>query len=329
MADVKISGLPASTLPLAGTEVLPLVQSGVTKKVASDDLTVKNVRSNATTGILQIAGPGVGTTRVMTTPNANFTAARTDAAQSFTGAQSFGNNVNLTDATAAKVNFATTSSATTNYIQTHSDGFSLMLYVDRGVSKPTYLMNFGGTHEWGFAGTSSVELDITNKNLKINTGNLVMGTAAKGIDFSINPNPAGATSELLNDYEEGTWTPNQGAGLTVIGTFSSFGTYTKIGRMVTVRGRFEITTKGSSTGVWRLGGLPFVGRGGIVVGGLFGDGFTFTAAQIGAAVLGAESSVTLIQETGGAGTSNWNYLFDTNQLGSGDKFFSVTYFTST
>lgn len=48
MADVKISGLPASTTPLAGTEVLPIVQSGVTKKVASDDLTVKNVRSNAT-----------------------------------------------------------------------------------------------------------------------------------------------------------------------------------------------------------------------------------------------------------------------------------------
>jgi hypothetical protein len=89
MADVKISGLPASTLPLAGTEVLPLVQSGVTKKVATDDLTVKNVRSNATTGLLQIAGPTAGTTRVMTTPDANFTVARTDAGQTFTGTQNF------------------------------------------------------------------------------------------------------------------------------------------------------------------------------------------------------------------------------------------------
>jgi hypothetical protein len=32
MADVKISGLPAATTPLAGTEVLPIVQSGTTKK---------------------------------------------------------------------------------------------------------------------------------------------------------------------------------------------------------------------------------------------------------------------------------------------------------
>lgn len=93
MADVKISGLPAATTPLAGTEVLPIVQSSATKKVAANDLTVKNVRSNATTGILQVIGPGTGTTRVMTTPNADFTAARTDAAQTFTGDQTFSGKV--------------------------------------------------------------------------------------------------------------------------------------------------------------------------------------------------------------------------------------------
>lgn len=39
MADLKISQLPASTTPLAGTEVLPIVQTGSTKKVSVDDLT--------------------------------------------------------------------------------------------------------------------------------------------------------------------------------------------------------------------------------------------------------------------------------------------------
>jgi hypothetical protein len=39
MADTKISGLPASTTPLAGTEVLPIVQSGVTKQVSVANLT--------------------------------------------------------------------------------------------------------------------------------------------------------------------------------------------------------------------------------------------------------------------------------------------------
>jgi hypothetical protein len=50
MADAKISALPASTVPLAGTEVLPIVQSNTTKQVTVDNLTVKNLRSNATTG---------------------------------------------------------------------------------------------------------------------------------------------------------------------------------------------------------------------------------------------------------------------------------------
>jgi hypothetical protein len=103
MANTKISALSSATLPLAGTEVLPIVQSSTTKKVATDDLTVKNLRSNATTGILQVAGPGAGTTRVMTTPNANFTAARTDAAQTFTGTQTFG----TTDSSWNRVNTST------------------------------------------------------------------------------------------------------------------------------------------------------------------------------------------------------------------------------
>lgn len=39
MADAKISALPAATTPLAGTEVLPIVQSGVTDKVSVANLT--------------------------------------------------------------------------------------------------------------------------------------------------------------------------------------------------------------------------------------------------------------------------------------------------
>lgn len=57
MADKKILQLASASTPLAGTEVLPIVQSSATVKVATDDLTVKNIRSNATTGILQVAGP--------------------------------------------------------------------------------------------------------------------------------------------------------------------------------------------------------------------------------------------------------------------------------
>jgi hypothetical protein len=87
MADKKISALTSATTPLDGTEVLPIVQSGATVKVANNDLRPKQIQSNATSGVLQIAGPAAASTRVMTTPDANFTVARTDAAQTFAGTQ--------------------------------------------------------------------------------------------------------------------------------------------------------------------------------------------------------------------------------------------------
>lgn len=101
MANTKISALTSATTPLDGTEVLPIVQSSTTKKVANNDLRPKQIQSNATSGVLQIAGPAASTTRVMTTPDANFTAARTDAAQSFTGDQTLSTG-NIIQGTAAK-----------------------------------------------------------------------------------------------------------------------------------------------------------------------------------------------------------------------------------
>ena len=52
MADVKISGLPAATTPLAGTELLELVQGGNSTKVAASDVAASatNVRTVATGG---------------------------------------------------------------------------------------------------------------------------------------------------------------------------------------------------------------------------------------------------------------------------------------
>jgi hypothetical protein len=63
MADLKISQLPAATVPLAGTEVLPIVQSGTTKQVTIDNLTTgKTVTAttvNATTFDTSVAAAGV------------------------------------------------------------------------------------------------------------------------------------------------------------------------------------------------------------------------------------------------------------------------------
>jgi hypothetical protein len=142
MADSKISALPASTTPLAGSEVLPIVQSSTTKQVTV----------------------------------ANLTAGRAISATSVTAS----------------------------------------------------------------------------------TGNFVVGTSGQGIDFSATPGTG--TSELLNDYEEGTWTPidSSGAGLTL--TVAN-ATYTKVGRLVTAN--FSITYPATaSASTCRVGGLPFTSRNG-------------------------------------------------------------------
>ena len=66
MADVKISALPASTTPLTGAEVLPIVQSGVTKQVSVTNLT--SGKAVAATGY-QLESGGIitesGTTRTL------------------------------------------------------------------------------------------------------------------------------------------------------------------------------------------------------------------------------------------------------------------------
>lgn len=49
MADLKISQLPAATTPLAGTEVLPIVQTGTTKQVSVDNVIASRASLGANT----------------------------------------------------------------------------------------------------------------------------------------------------------------------------------------------------------------------------------------------------------------------------------------
>ena len=86
----------------------------------------------------------------------------------------------------------------------------------------------------------------------LSDGTIRLASGCPGIDFSqIQTNASGMTSETLDSYEEGTWTPaiKFGGGSTGI-TYSSYnrGWYTKIGRVVTLKMALEVTNKGTSTG---------------------------------------------------------------------------------
>jgi hypothetical protein len=82
------------------------------------------------------------------------------------------------------------------------------------------------------------------------TGNLAF-PSGQGIDFSATAGTG--TSELLDDYEEGTWTPSLGGTTTYL---AQGGTYTKIGRIVNFHCVLYINAIGTGS-VTNIGGLPF------------------------------------------------------------------------
>jgi hypothetical protein len=175
MADTKISALPASTTPLAGTEVVPLVQGGVTKQVSVANLTAGRAVS---TGALSVVAGN----------------ATLDNAFSLSGKLAAGSPVSMMRRNSS------------DQVAIDEDGYGAVI-------------GFGG--RYNFAGGG----DFT-----VGVGNVVIGTSGKGIDFSATPGTG--TSELLADYEEGTWTP-VATGVTVnSGTPVWSGIYTKVGRTV-------------------------------------------------------------------------------------------------
>ena len=70
-----------------------------------------------------------------------------------------------------------------------------------------------------------------------------------------------AAANVLDDYEEGTWTPVPlfGGGNGITGSFT--GTYVKIGRQVTAKYKLTFTGLGSSTGAFTCTGLPYTTAG--------------------------------------------------------------------
>lgn len=85
--------------------------------------------------------------------------------------------------------------------------------------------------------------------------NFTQGTAAKGVNFTANTPAAGMTSQLLNDYQEGTWTPTDtsGAGLTF--TQNTTSVYVKVGKLVHCN--FDITFPTTSGTQFVTIQLPF------------------------------------------------------------------------
>jgi len=110
-------------------------------------------------------------------------------------------------------------------------------------------------------GTDRVTVGSTG-NLSIAAGNLVLASGS-GIDFSATADSSatpGTQSELLDDYEEGTWTPVLGVSdeNSSHTQNAQIGRYAKIGSTVYIWGRVNLSALGTNgNGVAALLGLPF------------------------------------------------------------------------
>ena len=105
-------------------------------------------------------------------------------------------------------------------------------------------------------GTIAMNIDDDTQDISVSTGNLIIGTAGKGIDFSAQTatsvSGTTVTAEVLDHYEEGTWTavPNGGTSIA-----NSVGHYVKIGRMVHVSWYSGAMTGDGAAST--ITGLPF------------------------------------------------------------------------
>ena len=170
----------------------------------------------------------------------------------------------------------------------------------------------------GYNSSSTVKID--------STGNIVL-LNGRGIDFSASSDgSATVDSELLDDYEEGTWTPVPEFGNATTGITGTFvGKYVLIGRQVTLWYNITFTSKGSATGDFRVDGIPF-NQASISVNG---SGFSYIhrldAAQTNGQLYASVSISDMIFRWAGYGGGNTTNLTDADIRNDTALYGSVTY----
>ena len=194
-----------------------------------------------------------------------------------------GNNVLATSPTITSPVFAT--DTTHNYLTASSA-------IATDANKKLVSVTNTGTGSNVLATSPVLVTPSITGNATLSTGNITQGTAAKGVNFTANTPAAGMTSQLLNWYEEGTWTPTFGS-LTIVGTPTYTGKYTRIGRQVTFTIRVTSTTSTASSFGTTFFNLPFAAA---------ANPSTLTAVQ---SVATATYSVGLIYTDGNGYPPTW------------------------
>jgi hypothetical protein len=158
-----------------------------------------------------------------------------------------------------------------------------------------------------------------------NNGNLQF-PSGQGIDFS--PTAGTGTSELLDDYEEGDWTPafaNIGTG-----TYThQVGRYTKVGNLVTASVHIDINVLGTASGSVDIINLPFTAS---AVSNNYGSASSihaqnFTTAAEGLNVL-INPNTAVANVLSGSGATSAAVNVTHAVMGTGNLLCTLVYFTA-
>jgi len=193
MADLKISQLTGVTTPLAGTEVLPIVQSSATKKVTAQELTGSSVAAYGIVGFGAVPAPW-GTLA--------------KAVDVGSGGASLSYNFSETN-------------LGTNMYRTNTGG---SFYKTAGIanmysqssSGHAWLSAVSGIADAAISFTPVLSSDATTSNITVNTGNLIIGTSGKGITGSSSFSVTLANGAVGTLVDLATALPAGASGLVIV-----------------------------------------------------------------------------------------------------------------
>ena len=116
---------------------------------------------------------------------------------------------------------------------------------------------------------TALTFDMSDAGKASFNDSIVMGTAGNGIYLGVT---SATSSNLLDDYEEGTWTPTWSSGFTSISYGLQRASYTKVGNVVSVQADIKFTGTSAGAALY-LSGLPFTS-------GSTGNGFAAGSGTI-------------------------------------------------
>ena len=159
--------------------------------------------------------------------------------------------------------------------------------------------------------------------------NILFNTASKGIYLGVTTATA---SNLLDDYEEGTWTPTF-SGHTGVTYTAQVGEYTKIGNICTVRIQLGISNYTGTTGsTLSIAGLPFatIGTGGAGNGGavIRWNGINLSSGYTSLSLMAASPSGTTLDAYESGDNNSSAFLSPSTLSTSGGIFTIISYFTT-